>query len=544
MAERVVTFTKPLVFEFEGNIFKNAICLGDIDNDDKSELIVGNDRGDLAIFKGENPKPIRYASNLGLISCVVVGDLLNLSRNVLLVIASDGACNVYDFHHQAPLSESDAKLEIKPLHSQKLPANIKMGLIGDINGDGFCEMVVALTDRIVRTYKWVDTGVTAGGVPEGKLIGQNKWELSDQIGGIALNRTDGSQTLLVSQPGGTCFTLKPPDDTEAAQFDENMSKMLNKMSIEYEALDSASCTNPKILTEICGDIELKNIDVNSFDRFKTASLGPCSGNSYFESEIRAADSGTGYVLATADGTVMLVRDRRILWKTVLHHPLISVSQLLVPRKERKQDVHKSATHSEDDFRTVDSTSDSDQDDVFQASDAPVYPFSYATGSKTSSAAKSNPPTPSKITIRIPNSKPKRINNRKKFGQPMESKIVACSSDGATFIMNVTDGKFCQFNFHDSVNCCTSGFYGYRKKDSASIAFAAYSNEIFLYPDLKTTLESRPTVMELLEQDASYRNALLTLGIDMGDREMVRKLNSFLLYGLKLPTIPFNPASTQ
>ena len=38
--------------------------------------------------------------------------------------------------------------------SQRIPANVKEALIFDINDDGLNEVVLALTDRVVRSYQW------------------------------------------------------------------------------------------------------------------------------------------------------------------------------------------------------------------------------------------------------------------------------------------------------------------------------------------------------------------------------------------------------
>ena len=35
-----------------------------------------------------------------------------------------------------------------------MPANVKEALIFDVNNDGKNELVVALTDRVVRAYQW------------------------------------------------------------------------------------------------------------------------------------------------------------------------------------------------------------------------------------------------------------------------------------------------------------------------------------------------------------------------------------------------------
>lgn len=48
---RAISLVKHLEFEFSGNVLRNAITLHDVDNDGNSELIVGNERGEVTIFK-------------------------------------------------------------------------------------------------------------------------------------------------------------------------------------------------------------------------------------------------------------------------------------------------------------------------------------------------------------------------------------------------------------------------------------------------------------------------------------------------------------
>ena len=79
-------------------------------------------------------------------------------------------------------------------------------IIGDINGDSSTELVISLTDRVVRTYKWVSSlplGDQTGPGDEaqcGRLVSVNKWEFASQIGTVTLNHdTDGSPALLGEQ---------------------------------------------------------------------------------------------------------------------------------------------------------------------------------------------------------------------------------------------------------------------------------------------------------------------------------------------------------
>ena len=73
-------------------------------------------------------------------------------------------------------------------------------IIGDINGDQSTELVISLTDRVVRTYKWVSC--LGDEAQAGRLVSVNKWEFASQIGTVTLNHdTDGTPALL----GGKIF---------------------------------------------------------------------------------------------------------------------------------------------------------------------------------------------------------------------------------------------------------------------------------------------------------------------------------------------------
>lgn len=48
---RAISLVKKIEFEFAGNVSRNALTLGDVDNDGCIELIIGNNEGEVAIFK-------------------------------------------------------------------------------------------------------------------------------------------------------------------------------------------------------------------------------------------------------------------------------------------------------------------------------------------------------------------------------------------------------------------------------------------------------------------------------------------------------------
>ncbi|XP_075213476.1 KICSTOR complex protein ITFG2-like isoform X2 [Lycorma delicatula] len=235
---RAVRFVERLEFDFTGNIFGNAIKLGDVDNDGQPELIVGNSVGDLAVFKGE--VCWQKITGLGMITAVGVGDVMNCGSNALVVICGDGWCHIF-LCLQSKTEESEnsvpqAQGKLQPVHVQRIPANTKILLVGDIDDDGNEELVMGLSDRVVRSYRWSQS------VTGGKLVCLNKWECARQIGSVTLNRgPNGIPCLLVAQPGGTFMRIR----TEAQNVDKNSKSIqmdhqlfaLSKLDLTGEGLD-------------------------------------------------------------------------------------------------------------------------------------------------------------------------------------------------------------------------------------------------------------------------------------------------------------------
>ncbi|KAJ8299439.1 hypothetical protein KUTeg_023499, partial [Tegillarca granosa] len=200
---RTVSFVERIEVDFCGNLFNEAIFVGDVDNDKAYELVVGNVDGDLAVFKGTSSSPWRKSSDLGMITCVGVGDIENKGKNMLVVLTAEGWCYIYDIKSDHSGEGEDSDKTLKPLFTQHLPANGKVLLIADVDGDGQTELVVGYADRVVRCFKWMsisdsETELTSNA----KLIQCDKWQLSRQIGSLTLNiAADGKPELLVAQPG-------------------------------------------------------------------------------------------------------------------------------------------------------------------------------------------------------------------------------------------------------------------------------------------------------------------------------------------------------
>ena len=64
MTLRGVSLKDSIVFDFSGPVMQNAVCLGDVDNDGASELVVASVAGDLAVYSADkcpDMQPWRHA---------------------------------------------------------------------------------------------------------------------------------------------------------------------------------------------------------------------------------------------------------------------------------------------------------------------------------------------------------------------------------------------------------------------------------------------------------------------------------------------------
>ncbi|CAG9768159.1 unnamed protein product [Ceutorhynchus assimilis] len=364
---RAISLVQKLEFEFSGNIARNAVTLGDLDNDGCNELVIGNDEGVIAIFKGK--EKIQTITGLTFVACVEIGDIRNEGKNSLVIVTADGWCHIYEVHSQEEESTSDEaeinesvdevdgqgpssaaattetqsssestldsdlkntkvlKTPLVCVHIQRIPANIKNLLLGDVDSDGQIEVVVGLTDRVIRSYRFVKNPCKTtndffkeNAKPEekflGKLVAINKWECANQIGSITLHHSyNGRPSILVGQPGGTFMRIRCQMDEGEEELNRSDGSNNGNLpgSIDYQFLGISRMRNPNISTEILGDLK---------SYASAESVGKIG---------ESTNISPPYALATLDGTIMLVQDEVILWAIAVDHQVFALTKLDVTR---------------------------------------------------------------------------------------------------------------------------------------------------------------------------------------------------------------------
>ncbi|KAK0407497.1 hypothetical protein QR680_019224 [Steinernema hermaphroditum] len=127
------------------------------------------------------------------ISVIVCGDGRDIDEAEIFVIAADGQMRVFSFprclERGVPRSFQAGECQFEQL----LNANICFAEILDFDYDGKNELLVAMTDRVVRSYRYEEVDDD-----EMHFVPLNKWEVPSHISGISVGY-DTDLTVLLSQ---------------------------------------------------------------------------------------------------------------------------------------------------------------------------------------------------------------------------------------------------------------------------------------------------------------------------------------------------------
>ncbi|XP_071066223.1 KICSTOR complex protein ITFG2 isoform X2 [Dasypus novemcinctus] len=244
-------------------------------------------------------------------------------QNLVVAVSAEGWFHLFDLtpakvldasgHHEALAGE-----EQRPVFKQHIPANTKVMLIGDIDGDGSCELVVGYTDRVVRAFRWEDLGEGAEHLT-GKLVLLKKWMLEGQVDSLSVTPGPlGVPELMVSQPGCAYAILLCTwnKDAESPPASEGVT----------EGRETPAAPRDVVLHQTSGRIHNKNVSTHLIGSIKQGH-GPES-------------AGAGlFALCTLDGTLKLMEEAdKLLWSVQVDHQLFALEKLDVTGNGREEVV--------------------------------------------------------------------------------------------------------------------------------------------------------------------------------------------------------------
>ncbi|OXB72239.1 UNVERIFIED_CONTAM: hypothetical protein H355_013418 [Colinus virginianus] len=312
---RSVSYVQRVALEFGGSLFPHAICLGDADNDTLNELVVGDTTGKLYVYKNDDSKPWTVRSCQGM--------------NLAVAVSAEGWFHLFDLTSSSKHPDASGHHELaeeqKPVFKQHIPANTKVMLISDIDGDGKCELVVGYTDRVVRAFRWEDLSENSDHVC-GQLILLKKWLLEGQVDSLSVNPGPaGLPEMMVSQPGCGYAILLCTWDSEQQPVSEgrDSSATSREASVRDVILHQTSgrIHNKNVSTHLIGSIgrEYNSYPVAKLVIFSISAATGCS----------SVDNGSGlFALCTLDGTLKLMEGAdRLLWSVQVDHQLFALEKL-------------------------------------------------------------------------------------------------------------------------------------------------------------------------------------------------------------------------
>ncbi|MBV98950.1 Integrin-alpha FG-GAP repeat-containing protein 2, partial [Eschrichtius robustus] len=303
-----------------------------------NELVVGDTSGKLSVYKNDDSRPWLTCSCQGMLTCVGVGDVCNKGKNLVVAVSAEGWFHLCDLtptkapdasgHHETLGGE-----EQRPVFKQHIPANTKVMLISDIDGDGCCELVVGYTDRVVRAFRWEDLGDGTEHLT-GQLVLLKKWMLEGQVDSLSVTPGPlGVPELMVSQPGCAYAILLctwntgpgPPPPSEGPEEGTRETPAARDVVLHQTSgrIHNKNCilhAPPSAALSVCSDLALPFSPPSSGP--STAPTPPPTGRSP-----KSGASGL-FALCTLDGTLKLTEEAdKLLWSVQVDHQLFALEKL-------------------------------------------------------------------------------------------------------------------------------------------------------------------------------------------------------------------------
>ncbi|GMT04781.1 hypothetical protein PENTCL1PPCAC_26955, partial [Pristionchus entomophagus] len=143
----------------------------------------------LVVCGKENGETLAFSSDYGHrfgrsdactspITAIAYGRATNQTGNELVTISADGQLTLFKVIEGITLT-------LQPTFHQLVQANITAAVIADVDRDGLMELIVIMTDRVLRTFQWCPVS--------NQFLPRNKWEVPSHVSSIAIGESSTRQ---------------------------------------------------------------------------------------------------------------------------------------------------------------------------------------------------------------------------------------------------------------------------------------------------------------------------------------------------------------
>ncbi|GMR31825.1 hypothetical protein PMAYCL1PPCAC_02020 [Pristionchus mayeri] len=138
-------------------------------------VVCGKENGETLIFSSDFSQ--RFGKSdacTSPITALAYGRATNQTGSELVTISADGQLTLFKVIEGATLI-------LQPTFHQLVQANITAAVIADVDRDGMMELVVIMTDRVLRTFQWC--------AESNRFLPRNKWEVPAHVASVAIGES-------------------------------------------------------------------------------------------------------------------------------------------------------------------------------------------------------------------------------------------------------------------------------------------------------------------------------------------------------------------